>query len=70
TNQNLLFDFPLQADQQHCTVSTTLDALTRSPRGTDSTLFAVSATRGSGEGIEGCANGAMLLVSLQREIKK
>ncbi|QQM83499.1 hypothetical protein JII91_29885 (plasmid) [Klebsiella quasipneumoniae] len=40
------FDFPLQADQQHCTVSTTLDALTRSPRGTDSTLFAVSVARG------------------------
>ena len=44
--QNLLFDFPLQADQQHCTVSTTLEALTRSPRGTDSTLFAVSVARG------------------------
>ena len=41
-----------------------------SPCDTDSEKRAVSASRGSGEGIEGCANGAMLLVSLQREIKK
>lgn len=41
-----------------------------SPCDADSEKRAVSAARGSGEGIEGCSNGAMLLVSLQRGNQK
>ena len=40
-----------------------------SPCDTDSEKRAVSATRGSGEGIEGCADGAMWPVSLQWELQ-
>ena len=40
-----------------------------SPCDTDSEKRAVSAARGSGEGIEGCADGAMWPVSLKWELQ-